>query len=109
MENTQIFTLFGIPFNVSNCLSSLLAAIIILGLVYWLSRDIKIKPTGKQNVLEWMMDFTNGIIKSTLPDAEGKKYGLLAFTLFLFVFISSQIGLMLIVFRKFYNSMDFSN
>ena len=95
MENTQIFKLFGIPFNVGNCLSSLLAAIVIFVLVFWLSRDIKLKPTGKQNVLEWMMDFTNGIIKSTIPDAEGKKYGLLAFTLFLFVFVSNQIGLML--------------
>jgi len=40
-----------------------------------------------------MIDFTNGIVKSSMPDEQGKKYGLLIFTLFLFIFVSNQIGL----------------
>ena len=44
------------------------------------------KPVGRQNVLEWVVDFTNGIIKNALPDEEGKQFGLLAFTLFVFIF-----------------------
>ena len=51
------------------------------------------KPNGKQNVLEWAIDFTNGIVKSAIPDEEGKKYGVLAFTLFMFIFVSNQLGL----------------
>ena len=94
-EEAQVVKLFGIPFNVGNVLSGLLAAIIVFAIVFWLSRDVKMKPTGKQNVLEYLIDFTNGIVKNALPDSEGRQFRLLAFTLFLFIFVSNQLGLMI--------------
>ena len=92
-EEAQVLKLFGIPFNVGNCLSGFVAALIVFFLVFWLSRKVEMKPNGKQNVLEWAIDFTNGIVKSAIPDEEGKKYGVLAFTLFMFIFVSNQLGL----------------
>ncbi|MCP0885961.1 F0F1 ATP synthase subunit A [Ligilactobacillus sp. WILCCON 0076] len=102
-EKTQIITFLGIPFNVSNIVSGTLTALIVFCLVFWLSRSIKLKPTGKQNVLEWLIDFTNGIVKSAIPDEVGKSYGLLAFTLFVFIFVANQIGLIIEISFNGYN------
>lgn len=94
-EGAYVQEIFGIPFNISNDLPGLLAAIIVFFTMFWLSRKIRLKPTGRQNVLEWIIDFTNGIIKSTMPNKEGSQFGLLIFTLFSFIFVSNQLGLML--------------
>ena len=85
----------GIEFDLTILMMSLLVVLIAFLFVFWTSRHLKIKPTGRQNVLEWVVDFTNGIIKNALPDEEGKQFGLLAFTLFVFIFISNQLGLII--------------
>ncbi|KRL04162.1 F0F1 ATP synthase subunit A [Liquorilactobacillus oeni] len=94
-EGASVQEFFGIPFNISNDLPGLLAAIIVFFTMLWLSRRIQLKPSGKQNFIEWIIDFTNGIIKSTMPGKEGSKFGLLIFTLFSFIFVSNQLGMML--------------
>ena len=92
-DGTKIVKLFGLSFNVGNCISGLLAAIIVCGLVIWFSRNLQMKPTGKQNMLEWLIDFTNGIVKAAIPDKESDRYGLLMFVLFAFIFVANQLGL----------------
>ena len=51
------------------------------------------KPTKGQNFLEWLIDFTNGILKGSIPAGDVGKFGLWGFTLFLFLFLSNEIGL----------------
>jgi F-type H+-transporting ATPase subunit a len=92
-EGAKVITLLGIPFNVGNCLSGLAAATIAFLLVFFFSRNIQMKPKGKQNALEWLIDFTNNIVKANIPDEQGRNYQLFAFTLFILVFMSNQIGL----------------
>ncbi|WEV56041.1 F0F1 ATP synthase subunit A [Ligilactobacillus acidipiscis] len=92
-EGAKVITLLGIPFNVGNCLSGLAAATIAFLLVFFFSRNIQMKPKGKQNALEWLIDFTNNIVKANMPDEQGRNYQLFAFTLFILVFLSNQIGL----------------
>ncbi|KRN89010.1 F0F1 ATP synthase subunit A [Ligilactobacillus ceti] len=94
-EEALVLKLFGIPFNVGNILSGLVAALVVFAFIFWLSRDVKMKPTGKQNYLEFLIDFTNGIVKSAMPDEIGRQFRLLAFTLFMFIFVSNQLGLMI--------------
>ncbi|GAW64114.1 F0F1 ATP synthase subunit A [Ligilactobacillus acidipiscis DSM 15836] len=94
-EGAKVITLLGIPFNVGNCLSGLAAAIIVFLLVFVFSRNIQMKPKGKQNALEWLIDFTNNIVKANIPDEQGRNYQLFSFTLFVLIFISNQIGLMI--------------
>ena len=53
------------------------------------------KPTGGQNILEWIIDFTNGIVRGQLPGRDGGPLGLFAFTAILFVFFANQLGLFL--------------
>ncbi|KRL97378.1 F0F1 ATP synthase subunit A [Liquorilactobacillus satsumensis] len=93
-EGASVQEFFGIPFNISNDLPGLVAAMIVFFTMLWLSRRIQLKPSGRQNFIEWIIDFTNGIIKSTMPGKEGSKFGLLIFTLFSFIFVSNQLGLM---------------
>lgn len=57
------------------------------------TRNLKLKPTGKQNAIEWVIDFSRGIVTDNLPRKELSNFHLLAFTLFLFVFVANNIGL----------------
>ena len=94
-EGANVQTFFGIPFDISNDVPGLIAAVIVFALMFFLSRNLELKPNKKQNVIEWIVDFTNGIIKGVMPEREGQKFSLLIFTLFSFIFISNQLGLML--------------
>ncbi|AEV94953.1 F0F1 ATP synthase subunit A [Pediococcus claussenii] len=87
------FKFLGLTFSYVNIVSGLLASLVVFLLVFWLSRNLQLKPTGKQNVLEWIMDFTNGIVRGSISGDEASNYGLYAFTLFLFIFVSNQMGL----------------
>ena len=51
------------------------------------------KPTGKQNALEWVIDFTRGIVTDNVPRKELNNFHLLAFTLFSLRFVANNIGL----------------
>ena len=94
-DGSKIVKLFGLSFNVGNCVAGLVTAIIVCAVLIWLSRNLQMKPTGKQNILEWIVDFTNGIVKSAIPDAQGSNYGLFAFVLFVFIFVANQLGLII--------------
>lgn len=92
-DKYPIVQLWGLHFNLTNDISGLVAALIVFGLVYWLSRKPQFRPTKKQNLIEWMMDFTDGIVHSAIPGDEAQPFRLYAFVLFLFVFMSNQLGL----------------
>lgn len=93
-EPTSTFTFLGMTLNVSNMVSITLACLLVFVLVFALSRHITLKPGKAQNVLEYMVDFTNGIIKSTIPDGKGRQLGLWSFTIFFFILISNLQGLL---------------
>ena len=69
-EQYPSIKLFGLSFNLTNDIGVLVSAVLVFLLVFWLSRNLKMRPGGKQNVLEWIMDFTNGIVKGTMPGSE---------------------------------------
>ena len=92
-DKYPIISILGIRFNLANCLSVLLCAAIVFAIVLFLSRKVALKPTKRQNVLEWAIDFTNGIVKSAIPGKEGQQFYLFAFVMFFFVLISNLFGL----------------
>lgn len=94
-ESYPYVKLFGLTFNLTNDIGILVTAVLAFCLVFWLSRKPQLRPSGKQNVLEYLIDFTNGIVKQSMPGPEGNRFGLLAFVLFLFIFLSNQVGLFL--------------
>ncbi|MFC6315511.1 F0F1 ATP synthase subunit A [Lapidilactobacillus achengensis] len=96
MENKyQYLTFLGLTFNVANCLSIILTALVVFFLVFFLSRKITMRPGKRQNVLEYLIDFSNGIVKSIMPGDEGKPFYFYIFVLFLFLLVSNILGLFL--------------
>lgn len=94
-ESYPYASFLGLKFNLTNDIAILVTAILVFALVFWLSRKPQIRPAGKQNVLEWIIDFTNGIVRQQMPGPEGDRFGLMAFVLFLFIIIANMIGLFL--------------
>ncbi|WP_373841823.1 F0F1 ATP synthase subunit A [Limosilactobacillus sp.] len=88
------FKLFGLTFNTTNIVSGLIIYVIVFFTLYGMSRKIKMKPTGAQNVFEWLVDFTNGIVRSQMPAEEQGHYSFFAFVLFVFIFFANQFGLL---------------
>ncbi len=92
-EKSTTFQMLGLTFDWPVVISTVIAALLVFFLVFFLSRRLTMKPGKKQNVLEWMIDFTNGIVDSSLPRSIGNELKLIAFTLFLFILISNEMGL----------------
>lgn len=94
-EKPVVVELFGLNFNVTNCLSGVIAAAIVFFLVFYLTRKVEMRPNKRQNVMEYLLDFTDSIVSQAVPGKEGKQFSLFALTMFLFVFMSNQLGLFL--------------
>ncbi|MGX7244800.1 F0F1 ATP synthase subunit A [Enterococcus quebecensis] len=92
-EKTLLFKVGPIWFDGTICLMVLLTCVIVFGIVYFCTRNLQLKPKGKQNVIEYLIDFIRGIITDNMPSKEVTNFHLLAFTMFLFVLVANIIGL----------------
>lgn len=98
MEKSLVFNISGTGLNVDlvGIIGSTLMAIVVFAICYALSRKVEMKPNKKQNVLEYLIDFTDGIVKDNVEDPVAQKHlSLYAFVLFLFIFCMNQLGLFL--------------
>ena len=84
---------FGIEFDLTILAMSLLTVLVAFVLIFWFSRNMQLKPKGKQNVLEWVYEFVQGIIRPNLGRYTSN-YSLLFFGLFFFLLIANNIGLL---------------
>ncbi|MBM6940475.1 F0F1 ATP synthase subunit A [Limosilactobacillus coleohominis] len=89
------FNLFGLTFNITNMISGLVVCVIVFFLLFGLSRHIQMKPKGGQNVIEWLIDFTNGIVRGQMNREVGARFSYFIFILFVFIFVANQLGLIL--------------
>lgn len=92
-EKSWIVNIAGFDFDVTLMIMVTLTCALIFGVVFFCSRNLQLKPKGKQNFLEMVIDFVRKIVSDNLPSKEVDNYTLLAFTLFLFVLFSNIIGL----------------
>lgn len=83
----------GIWFDGTVCLMVVLTCLIVYGIVFFCTRNLALKPKGKQNAIEWIIDFVRNIISDNMPSKEVTNLHLLGFTFFMFVFIANMIGL----------------
>lgn len=93
-ESTLKFHIGPIWFDGTTCLMVALTCIIVFLFVFICSRNMTLKPKGKQNALEWVVDFVRGILSDNIPAKEINDYHLLALTMFLFILISNVLGLL---------------
>lgn len=94
-EKYQYLTIMGLKFNTANCISTLLTALLVFLFVFFTSRKLAMKPGKGQNLLEYLIDFTNGIVKGIMPGDEGKPFYFYIFVLFTFILFSNTLGLFL--------------
>jgi F-type H+-transporting ATPase subunit a len=87
-------TLGPVTFDLTMVLVSVITISIIFILVFWASRRMQLKPTGKQNVLEYVYEMTVNFTKGNLGDEESKRYNLFFFIAFTFLVVANNLGLM---------------
>ena len=83
-----------VTFNLTLLAMSLLAVLLVFAFVYWASRKMTLKPSGKQNALEYLYDFVIDFTKGNIGSKYMKNYSLFLFSLFLFLVVANNLGLM---------------
>lgn len=86
-------TVGPVTFDLTILAMSILTVVLVFGLVFWASRSMKLKPTGKQNVLEYLYEFVYGVAQENLGDHYAKQYMPFLFTMFCLVLVSNNLGL----------------
>ena len=92
-HGAPMYPLFGIWFNLSNVMMLLVTALIVFLIAFIATRNLKLKPSGMQNFMEWIMDFVKGIIKSNMDWKDGGRFHVLGITLIMFIFVANMLGL----------------
>ena len=92
-EKSLMIEVAGITFDATVCIMTVITCLIVFGIVYFCSRNLQMKPKGKQNVLEFIVDFIRGIVSDNVAKKEVNDFHLLGFTFFMFVLVSNIIGL----------------
>ena len=92
-EQSWTFSFLGLDFDGTVCSMVLLTCVLVFLFIFICSRNMQLKPKGKQNVLEYVVDFVNNIIKDNLSQEEVPNFSLLSFVLFLFILIANILGL----------------
>ena len=83
-----------VTFDLTLTALTLLSVVVIFGFIYWASRNMTVKPKGKQSVLEYLYDFVVGFTEPNVGSRYMKDYSLFYFCLFLFMVIANNLGLM---------------
>ena len=83
-----------VTFDLTLTALTLLSVVVIFGFIYWASRNMTVKPQGKQNVLEYLYDFVVGFTEPNVGSRYMKDYSLFYLCLFLFMVIANNLGLM---------------
>ena len=88
---------FELTFNLSNVMMLFITCLIVFLIAIFSTRNLKLKPSGMQNFMEWVMDFVKGIIRSNMDWKTGGRFHILGITLIMFLFVANVIGLPLAV------------
>lgn len=93
-HSNPMITLGPISFDLTILAMTLLTVLVVFLAVFWASRGMTIKPKGKQNVLEYLYDFVFGVAKGSLGEELTPRYMPFLFTMFLFLVVANNLGLM---------------
>lgn len=83
-----------VTFDMTMMLMSIITVLLVFFWVLWASRKMQVKPSGKQNVLEYVYEMTINFTKGNLGEVEAKRYNLFFFVLFTFLVLANNLGLM---------------
>ncbi|SFX63225.1 F-type H+-transporting ATPase subunit a [Thermoactinomyces sp. DSM 45891] len=97
MEITPKVTVAGLTFDLTIILATLLASVVVYGLVYFATRKVSMVPRGLQAGMEMVVDLIRGITEMTYDRKRAEKFVAFSITLFLFVLVANQIGVILMI------------
>ncbi|MFH5187619.1 F0F1 ATP synthase subunit A [Paenibacillus sp. TAB 01] len=84
----------GIHFDLSALLMIGVTSILVLILaIAGASKGSVTNPSKMQNFMEWVVEFVEGIIGSTIGSKHGKSFIALGMTLIMYIFIGNMLGL----------------
>ncbi|MBB5174076.1 F0F1 ATP synthase subunit A [Texcoconibacillus texcoconensis] len=94
-HSSPVIYLFDVPWlavNLSNILMITVACIIVFLVSFFMSRTVRMYPTGAQNALEYLIQFIKNIISNVMDWKEGKHFVMLGITIILYVFVANMLG-----------------
>ncbi len=88
------FEVAGMVFDIPTMIMTVVTSLVVLLFVIVLTRNVTAGvPKGKQNLMEWVVDFVTGIANNFMDAKTAAKFVTLALTLFLYIFMGNQLGL----------------
>ncbi|TMW72164.1 F0F1 ATP synthase subunit A [Alteribacter natronophilus] len=95
-HHERVVEVFGIPWltvNLTNIITVTATILIVFLVCFFMSRTIKMYPTGAQNALEYLVQFIKNIISANMDWSKGKNFIMLGITIILYVFTANMLGL----------------
>ncbi|GAB6927590.1 F0F1 ATP synthase subunit A [Paenibacillus sp. JCM 10914] len=94
MHDAPIIDLGGFRLDLSALIMLLVTGIIVFVLARLAVRNLSVEnPSKMQNFMEWVVEFVQGLIASTMDLKKGKAYISLGLTLIIFIFVANLLGL----------------
>lgn len=95
MHHTLRFEVFGMVFDIPTLIMIVVTSLVVVLLLVGLTRNLTVGvPKGTQNLMEWIVDFISGISGNFMERKLATKFVTLGLTLFLYIFIGNQLGLL---------------
>ncbi|MFC2948910.1 F0F1 ATP synthase subunit A [Virgibacillus sediminis] len=88
----DVFGISWLDFNLANVFMIAVTSLIVFVLCALGARKLQMKPSGAQNVMEWILDFIKGIINDTMDWRTGRLFLPLAITLFTYILVGNLLG-----------------
>lgn len=94
MHEFPVLKVAGLNLDLSTFIAIIVSAIITFVLARLAVRNLSVEnPSKLQNFMEWVVEFVQSTIASTMPLHRVKPYVSLGLTLIMFIFISNLLGL----------------
>jgi F-type H+-transporting ATPase subunit a len=91
---SPIIEIYGFRLDLSITLMILLTSIVVFILARVAVRNLSVdKPSGMQNFMEWVVEFVENIIGTSMKLEVGRRFLTLGMTLIMFIFVANMLGL----------------
>ena len=85
---------FSLTFDLSIVLTTTVASLLVFLFVYFTTRTVTTKiPTNRQNVIEWIVEFVQNIMRNTIGSSRNMFTLSCGITLLLYIFTANILGL----------------
>ncbi|TGA99763.1 F0F1 ATP synthase subunit A [Sporolactobacillus shoreae] len=97
MDLTPKVKFLGMTFDVTMMIGTVVSALIVMLIVFLMTRKLTMRPSGKQNLMEYLIDFISGITGTMLEKKQASRYLSFALTTFLFILVANLLGVAVMV------------